>query len=109
MKVVLNQLNWAMGQASRLWGSSEEEVSEADFALLESLLSEVFHPLKMDPETKERIRKELIARAMMPAVPPAAEQSGVPWQTAAMVGSAVSILGLAYWLYTKSSKKEVEN
>ncbi len=108
MKAVLNQLNWAVGQASRLWGSSGEEVSDGDFALLESLLSEIFHPLEMDREVKERIKEELIARAMMP-MPPTSEEGGTPWQTAAMVGSAVSILGLAYWLYTKSGKKEVKN
>ena len=109
MKVVLNQLNWAMGQASRLWGSSEEAVPDADFTLLESLLSEIFHPLKMDPGARERIKEELIARAMMPSPASVNEEGGLPWQTAAMVGSAVSILGLAYWLYTRSSKREVEN
>ncbi len=107
---VLNQLSYAVGQvswtvgqqASRVWGRPEG-LSAVEEAWLERMLAGTLHPMKISPDARERIKQDLLNRDLTPGIPPVSGK--LPWQTAAVVGSAVSMLGLAYWLYLKSSKR----
>ena len=107
---VLNQLSYAVGQvgwtvgqqASRVWGKPEG-LSAVEEAWLERMLAGALRPRKISPEARERIKRDLLDRGLTPDMAPAS--GGLPWQKAAVVGSAVSMLGLAYWLYLKSSKR----
>ncbi len=108
---VLNQLSFAVGQvgftvgqqASKVWGGSEG-LSSVEMAWLERTLARTLQPMEISPEARKRIKEDLLCRGLTPGM----DQTGssLPWQTAAMVGSAVSVLGLAYWLYLKSYKGE---
>ncbi len=108
---VLNQLSYAVGQvgwtvghqASKVWSKPDEGLSAVEKAWLEQMLAGTLRPMRISPDARERIKQDLLTRALTPEATRA--ESSVPWQTAAVVGSAVSMLGLAYWLYLRSSKR----